>query len=54
MPTRTKSNAYNMYRSIRGKASSMWQDGGKYAMSTNDMLAITRIVDKYMKKYFNE
>lgn len=52
--TKTKTEAKRMYRSIRGKASTMWQDGGKFPMSTNDMLAITKIVDKYMKKYFNE
>ena len=48
---KTKSEAYNLYRSIRGKASTLWQSGGKYKMSSADMLKITNICEKYMRKY---
>jgi|DEB0MinimDraft_3_1074331.scaffolds.fasta_scaffold05524_3 hypothetical protein len=51
MANKTKSEAYNLYRSIRGKASTLWQSGGKYRMSASDMLKIEAICEKYMKKY---
>lgn len=51
MARKTKSEAYNLYRAIRGKASTLWQEGGKYKMSAADMLKIEAICEKYMKKY---
>ena len=53
MAKKTKTEAKNLYYAIGGKASTLWQDGGAYRMSTTDMIVIEKIVRKYMKKYFN-
>jgi len=54
MAKRTKTEAKRLYYSIGGKASTLWQDGGAYKMDIKDLIAIEKIVRKYLRKYFNE
>ena len=57
MARMTKTQVKRLYRSIKQKARKAWGEGSSMndpsfvgTMSTNDMIAIEKICDKYLKK----
>jgi len=55
MPKMTKTQMRRAYLAIKQKSSKVWWGGNapnvQYSMSTPDLLAIEKIVDKYLKRF---
>ena len=56
MAKMTNAQAKRAYRAIKQKARRLWEwtaatDKGPLTMSTQDMIAIEKICDKYLKKF---